>query len=134
MLRSLILAALLAFAFWLSQAMIYEPIIVPALENVVVVPLGWWMTAIAPELVVCAIATWLFRNIAEGVVFCLMGGLAVTTAQFVAGTFNWPGHLKVVEGGLLQFAVQLGVVSTLLAATVSVLAIARFGVQRVRAG
>jgi len=134
MLRPIIFAALLACAFWLSQALIYEPIIVPALGAVVAVPLAWWVAVLVPELLVCAIATWGLRSIAEGLVFCLAGGFAITTAQFVAGFSNQPGHLKIIEGELLQFAVQLVLISTLLAAVVAVLAVVRFGVQRVRAG
>lgn len=134
MLRPIIFAALLVCAFWLSHALIYEPIIVPALGAVVTVPFSWWLAALVPELLVCALVTRVLKSFAEGLAFCLAGGFAITAAQFGAGFSNEPGHSKIIEGGLLHFAVQFVIVSSLLAAVIAVVAMVRFGVQRVRAG
>lgn len=130
----LLFALLLGGSFWASQALIYEPFIVPTLSTSNAVPLAWWAAVLAPEIIVCVIATMTFRQITQGVLFCLLGGLVITASQFLAGLLNQPGHLKAIEGGLLHFGVQLFVVTLLVATVVSLTALVRLGVQRGRAG
>ena len=127
-------ALLLGGSFWASQALIYEPFIVPTLSTSSATPIAWWLAVLAPEVIVCVIATIALRQIGQAILFCVLGGFAITASQFLAGLTNQPGHYKAIEGGLVHFGIQLSVITLLIAVVVGLTALVRLGVQRARAG
>ncbi len=129
MTRPIVLALLLGVAFVSSQELVYEPFIVPRLAGWHHVPLLWWVAALAPEAAVCLLAALLARRAQEWFTFCILGALVVTSLQWVAGVLDQPGHLKVIEGGILYFAFQFLVLSVLLLGCVAAVRLVRFGVK-----
>src|SRR2546422_11647919 len=113
MTRPFVLALLLGVAFVSTQELFYEPVIVPRLAGWHQVPLLWWVAALAPEAAVCLVAALLARRAREWLAFCILGALVITSLQWLAGLLNQPGHLKVIEGGVVHFAFQFLVLSLL---------------------
>ena len=125
--RLAVLMFLLGLSFVLTQEFFYEPYIVPRLAEWNEVPYLWWVGAFAPEFAVCVAAGLVSRSTKEWLVFCLLGGLVITTLQWVAGLLNQPGHFKAVEGGIAHFAHQYAILTTLLLGVVGVLRLIRLG-------
>ena len=98
------------------------------------VPIIWWAAVFAPEIIVCILAAWSFRKFTDSLIFCVLGGLSVTSYQFLSGLLNEPGNHKIIEGGFVHFGLQLFIITMLLALAVGALCLIRAGVNRVRAG
>src|SRR5881409_2732557 len=129
MTRPLILALSLGAAFVTTQEVFYEPFIVPRLAGWHQVPLLWWAAAFAPEAGVCVAAALLARRARDWLAFCILGALVVTSLQWLAGLLNAPGHLKVIEGGIVHFGLQFLGLSILLFGCVGTVRLVRFGVR-----
>lgn len=128
--RPIVLAGLLGVTLLLSQELLYEPYVVPQLSSRVAVPYIWWLVVYAPVLAICVMAGLSVRNMREGAMFCLMGGLVITTLQWVAGIINEPGSHEAIEGGPIHFALQLVIVTFLLSCVLGMVGIVRLGVRR----
>ncbi|MFH2043596.1 MAG: hypothetical protein ABIK92_00435 [Pseudomonadota bacterium] len=113
--RLTLLIILLGTAFVISQELFYEPFIVPRLSGWKEVPVLWWIGAFSAEILVCIIVALVSHSTKEWLLFCLYGGLFITTIQWVQGFFLQPGHLKATEGGIVHFGTQFIILSALLA-------------------
>lgn len=123
------LVLLLGVSVVLSQELYYEPLVVPRLAEWKEVPVLWWVAAFAPEFAASVAAALLSRSTKEWLLFCLLGGLLVTTLKWGAGVFNQPGHIKAIEGGIVHFALQFLSLTVLLFGAVGAVRLIRLGFQ-----
>ena len=124
--RLTVLVFLLGLSFVLSQELLYEPYIVPRLATWNEVPYLLWVGTLAPEFAVCVAAALISRSTKEWLSFCFLGGLVITALQWVAGLLNQPGHIKAIEGGIVNFVLQYAILTVLLLITVGVMRLIRY--------
>lgn len=132
--RPLLLSVLLVLAFWAGQKLVYEPLIVPKLGLWLEIPTLWLLATFAPEAIVCVLAVWKLRGLAETTLFCILGGAGITSSQFLAGLLQQQGSYKTSEGGIMHISIQLFIVVALLTAFMCALSLIRIGINRARAG
>lgn len=127
-----ILVSLLVLSYFGSQKFFYEPFVVPRLATWQEVPFIYWVISFIPALIICAIAALKCRSSKEWILFCLLGGLALTSFLWILGYLNQPGTHKVIEGGIYHFMFQYFILTVLLFIAVGVFRLIKY-VFRVRA-
>ncbi len=116
--RLFILVLLLGLSYIAAQHLYYEPLIVPKLQERNEIPGIYWTGVFALEVMICIAVIAIAKSAREWILFCLIGGFVIATIQWTEGFLRQPGHLKIIEGGVEHFALQYGILVTLLFAFV----------------